>query len=106
MKINSAHASAVFDALCQVGEERATKLYEYSKAHVLNTSDDDRDSQHSMYDSFCVSIGADGILKMTKFTTVEIPYFYEMLEPAVYHYGIKVEAADVQTFNLMYPLWF
>lgn len=48
MNTNSARASAAFDTFCQMAEERATKLIQYSSVNALDISDDDGDSQNSV----------------------------------------------------------
>lgn len=97
MKINSAHDSAAFDAFSQMEEERATVLHQYRNTNVLNTSDDDWDSQHSVYYSFYVSIDSGGILKLTNLRRWNYIVCMICWNQLLRHYCIGVEVADVHS---------
>lgn len=53
----------------------------------MDTSDDKRDPQNPVHDSFYVSVRVHGIRKVANSTTVKITYMYSMLEPAVITLG-------------------
>lgn len=77
------HFKYAFDALCQVANERAAETEHYSNVETLDSSSNDQDSVHLVYDSFYLSIGLDGIYKMTNRSTSKIQKIFDMFASAV-----------------------
>lgn len=60
MKIDSAHSSSVFDACYQVENEKASELAQYNNTEILDKSDDEQHSHHSLHDFSGTNNGPDG----------------------------------------------
>lgn len=52
----------------------------YGNFALLDSSDEEIDSPHHLYDSFYNAIGAEGIHKMTDFTPLEVQTLYDMFQ--------------------------
>lgn len=76
MSVTPSHAASALDALLAAANQMHENLEQYDDTNLLS-SEDENQSENTIYDGFLNSIGAGGIHKMTNFSPHELERFYE-----------------------------
>lgn len=77
MGLSEEHAATVLLNLSEIEEQRANQLAQYDTQNLVLSSDDEKDSESVIFDTFFSSGGAEGILKMTNFSPEELKKLFD-----------------------------
>lgn len=67
MAISDKAATAALVQISEIQEERTNEPHQFMKNGQLLSSDDEKDAEHPIFDTFFSTGGFDGVLKVTDF---------------------------------------